>query len=148
MTFPQSGWFANHGKLSNHFSYVICAFTYHMVESDIVLLYIQSHVWSSMQWDPVWWLYRSLRGLPCDVQKWKFLDIAIDKVLGALSMHVVPPAIRTTVVPEGVTILLGLRNPPCSWTNPVGPSLPDFSIAHCVDSLLCYRSIRQPKSIL
>jgi hypothetical protein len=33
------------GKLSHHFSYVICAFTYHMVESDIVLLYIQSCVW-------------------------------------------------------------------------------------------------------
>jgi hypothetical protein len=31
-------------KLSNHISYVICAFTYDMVESDIVLLYIQSHV--------------------------------------------------------------------------------------------------------
>jgi hypothetical protein len=26
-------------------SYVICAFTYRMVESDIVLLYIRSHVW-------------------------------------------------------------------------------------------------------
>jgi hypothetical protein len=44
-TLPRSGWFVNHSKLSNHFSYVICAFTYHMVESDIVLLYIQSHVW-------------------------------------------------------------------------------------------------------
>jgi hypothetical protein len=27
--------------LSNHFSYVICAFRYRMVESDIVLLYIR-----------------------------------------------------------------------------------------------------------
>jgi hypothetical protein len=44
-TLPQSGWFANHSKLSNHFSYVICAFTYQVVESDIVLLYIWSHVW-------------------------------------------------------------------------------------------------------
>jgi hypothetical protein len=35
----------NHSKLSNHFSYVICAFTYRMVELDIVLLYIWSHVW-------------------------------------------------------------------------------------------------------
>jgi hypothetical protein len=35
-----------------------------MVESDIVLLYIWSRVWgSSMQWDPVWRLYRSLGGL-------------------------------------------------------------------------------------
>jgi hypothetical protein len=63
-------------------------------------------------------------------------------------MHVVPPAIRTVVVPTGVTILLGLLNPPHSWTGTVGPSLPDFTIASCVDSLLCYRSIRQPKSIL
>jgi hypothetical protein len=45
MTLPQSGGFTNHSKLSNHFSYVICAFTYHMVESNIVLLYIRSHVW-------------------------------------------------------------------------------------------------------
>jgi hypothetical protein len=63
-------------------------------------------------------------------------------------MHVVPPAIRTVVVPTGVTILLGLHNPPHSWTGTVGPSLPDFTIASCVDSLLCYRSIGWPKSIL
>jgi hypothetical protein len=47
-----------------------------------------------------------------------------------------------------VTVLLGLRNPPRSWTGTVGPSLPGFTIAPCVDSLLCYRSIRQLKSIL
>jgi hypothetical protein len=63
-------------------------------------------------------------------------------------MHSVPPAIRTIAVPTGVEILLGLRNSLCSWTGMVGPSLPDFTIAPCVDSLLCYRSIRQPKSIL
>jgi hypothetical protein len=63
-------------------------------------------------------------------------------------MHVVPLAIRTVVVPVGVTILLGLHNPLHNWTGTVGPSLPDFTIALCVDSLLCYRSIRQPKSIL
>jgi hypothetical protein len=44
--------------------------------------------------------------------------------------------------------MLGLRNPPCSWTGTVGPSLPGFSIAPCVDSLLCYRLIRRPKSML
>jgi hypothetical protein len=44
-------------------------------------------------------------------------------------MHVAPPAIQ---------IVCGT----------VGPSLPGFTIAPCVDSLLCYRSIRQPKSIL
>jgi hypothetical protein len=63
-------------------------------------------------------------------------------------MHAVLPAIRTVVVPVGVTVLLGLCNPPCSWTGLVGPSLPNFTIAPCVDSLLCYRLIRRPRSIL
>jgi hypothetical protein len=63
-------------------------------------------------------------------------------------MHVVPPAIRIIVVPAGVTVLLGLRNPPRSSTGVVGRSLPGFTIAPCVVSLLCYRLIRQPKSIL
>jgi hypothetical protein len=60
-------------------------------------------------------------------------------------MHVVPPTVRTVVVLAGVTVLLGLHNPPCSWTGMVGPSLPNFTIAPCVDSLLCYRLIRRPK---
>jgi hypothetical protein len=63
-------------------------------------------------------------------------------------MHVALPAIRIVVIPAGVTVLLGLRNPPHSWTSMVGPSLPGFTIAPCVDSFLCYRLIRQPKSIL
>jgi hypothetical protein len=63
-------------------------------------------------------------------------------------MHVVPPVIRTVVVPTGVTILLGLCNLPCSRTGMVGPSLANFTIATSVDSLLCYRSIRRLKSIL
>jgi hypothetical protein len=63
-------------------------------------------------------------------------------------MHVAPPAIRTIVVPTGVTIPLGLHNSPRSWTGMVGPSLPDFTISPCVDSLLCYRSIWRPKSVL
>jgi hypothetical protein len=63
-------------------------------------------------------------------------------------MHVALPTIRTVVVLVGVTVLLGLRNPPYSWSGTVGPSVPDFTIAPCVDSLLCYRSIRWPKSIL
>jgi hypothetical protein len=58
-----------------------------------------------------------------------------------------PLAIRIIVVPAGVTDLLGLHNLPRSWTGTVGPSLPGFTIAPCVDSLLCYRSIRRPKSI-
>jgi hypothetical protein len=101
-----------------------------------------------MQWDPVWRLYRPLTGLPCDARQRKVLDIAIDEVSGALSMHMASPAIQTVVVSVGVTVLLGLHNPPRSYTVMVGPSLPDFTIAPCVDSLLCYRSIRWPKSIL
>jgi hypothetical protein len=34
------------------------------------------------------------RPFPCDVRQWKVLDIAIDKVSGALYMHAVPPAIQ------------------------------------------------------
>jgi hypothetical protein len=63
-------------------------------------------------------------------------------------MNAMPPAIQTVVVPAGVTVLLGIRNPPRSWISTIGPSLPDFIIAVCVDSLLCYILIRQPKSIL
>jgi hypothetical protein len=111
-----------------------------MVESDIVLLYMVPCLGGH--------LCRPHRGLPCDVRQRKVLYIAIDEVSGALSMHVVPPAIWTVVVPVGVTVMLGLHNPTGSWTSTVGPSLPDFTIAPCVDSLLCYRSIRRPKSIL
>jgi hypothetical protein len=63
-------------------------------------------------------------------------------------MHVAPSAIRIIVVPVGVTILLGLCNPPCSWTGTMGPSPPGLTIAPCVDFLLCYRLIRRPKFIL
>jgi hypothetical protein len=49
-------------------------------------------------------------------------------------MHVAPPAIRFVVVPVGVTILSGLRNPPCNWSGTMGPFLPGFTIAPCVDS--------------
>jgi hypothetical protein len=40
-------------------------------------------------------------------------------------MHVAPPTVLIVVVPAGVIILLGLRNPPCSWTGMVG-SLPTW----------------------
>jgi hypothetical protein len=63
-------------------------------------------------------------------------------------MHVAPSAIRIVVAPIGVTVLLGLCNPPCSWTGTVGRPLHGFTIAPCVDFLLCYRLIRRPKSIL
>jgi hypothetical protein len=78
----------------------------------------------------------------------KILDNVVDEVSEALSMHVVPPAIRIVVVPAGATVLLGLHNSPPSLTGTVGPPLPGFTIAPCVDSLLCYRLIRRPKSIL
>jgi hypothetical protein len=78
----------------------------------------------------------------------KILDNAVNELSEALSKHVVPLAIRIVVVPVGVTVLLGLRNPPRSWTGTTGPSLPGFTIAPCVDSLLCYRLIRRHKSIL
>jgi hypothetical protein len=80
--------------------------------------------------------------------KWKILDSVVDVVSEALSMHVAPPTIRIVVVPAGVIAMLGLCNPPCSWTGTMGPSLPGLTIAPCVDSLLCYRLIRRPKSIL
>jgi hypothetical protein len=67
------------------------------------------------------------------------LDIAINEVSGALSMQAMPPAIRIVVVSAGMVVLLGLRNPPHSWTGTVGPTLPGFTIAPCVDSLLWYR---------
>jgi hypothetical protein len=57
-------------------------------------------------------------------------------------MHMAPLAIRIVVVPAGVTIMLGYHNPPHSWTGMVGPSLPGFIIAPCMDSLLCYRIVQ------
>jgi hypothetical protein len=78
----------------------------------------------------------------------KILDSAINVVSEALSMHVVLSTIWIIVVPAGVTVLLGLYNPPRGWTGTVGPFLPGLTIAPCVDSLLSYRLIRQPKSIL
>jgi hypothetical protein len=44
----------------------------------------------------------------------EILDSAVDVVSEALSMHVAPLAIRIVVVPAGVTVLLGLYNPPRS----------------------------------
>jgi hypothetical protein len=54
-------------------------------------------------------------------------------------MHAVPPIKQIVVVPVGAIVLLGVHNPPHSWTGMVGPSLSGFIIASCVDSLLCYR---------
>jgi hypothetical protein len=48
-------------------------------------------------------------------------------------MHMAPLAIQIVMVPAGVIVILGLRNPPRSWTSTMGPSLPGFTIAPCVD---------------
>jgi hypothetical protein len=50
MTLPWSGCFANHSKSFIHFSYVICAFTYHIVELVLVLSYIRSRVGGSIEY--------------------------------------------------------------------------------------------------
>jgi hypothetical protein len=138
-----------HSKSFIHFSYVICAFTYRIVELVFVLSYIGPHVLRSIEYSgtPCGDYYLIPQRLTALIRP-KILDSAVDVVLEALSMHVVPPAIWIVVVPAGVTVQLGLCNPPRSWTGMVGPSLPSFTIAPCVDSLLCYRSIRRPKSIL
>jgi hypothetical protein len=86
--------------------------------------------------------------LSLDLSKVNFFDWAEDEVSEALSMHVVSPAKHIVVVPTRVTVMLGLCNPPRSWTSTVGPSLPNFTIAAYVDSLLCYRLIRRAKSII
>jgi hypothetical protein len=44
-------------------------------------------------------------------------------------MHVMAPAIQTIVVPTRMIVLLGLHNPPRSWTGTVGSFLTDFTIA-------------------
>jgi hypothetical protein len=66
-----------------------------MVESDIVLLYIRSRVWGIIYVVGlgVATIQTPQRPFPCDVQQRKVLDIAIDEVSGALSMHAAPPAI-------------------------------------------------------
>jgi hypothetical protein len=148
-TLPQSGWFTNHSKSFIRFSYVICAFTYRIVEFVFILSYIWSRVWGSIKYSGTWCgdYYLIPRRLTALIKR-KILDSAVDVVSEALYMHMAPPAIRTIVVPTWVTVLLVLHNPPRSWTGTVDPSLPDFTIAPCVHSLLCYRSIRRPKSIL
>jgi hypothetical protein len=67
-----------------------------MVELNIVLLYIRSCVWgiiyvvgpSVVTVQTPQWPY------PCDVWQRKVLDIVINEVSGALSMHAAPQAIR------------------------------------------------------
>jgi hypothetical protein len=67
-----------------------------MVESDTVLLYIRSHVWGIIYsvGPGVVIVQTPQRPFPYDVQQQKVIDIAIDEVSGALSMHAVPSAIQ------------------------------------------------------
>jgi hypothetical protein len=66
-----------------------------MIESDIVLLHIRSCVWGIIYvvGPGVAAVQTPRRPFPCDVRQRQVLDIAIDEVSGALSMHAVPPAI-------------------------------------------------------
>jgi hypothetical protein len=59
-----------------------------MVESDIVLLYIRSHVWGTIYavGPSVVAVQTPRMPFPCDVRQRKVLDIAINEVSGALSM--------------------------------------------------------------
>jgi hypothetical protein len=138
MTLPQSGWFANHSKSFIGCSYVICAFTYRTVELVFFLSYIRSHVWGAIKYSGTrcGHYYLIPRWLTALIKQ-KILDSIVDEVSEALSMHVGPLALWIVVVPTGVTVQLGLFDSPYSFT--IGP---------CVDSLLCYRLIRPPKSIL
>jgi hypothetical protein len=59
-------------------------------------LYIQSRVWGIIYvvGPSVATVQTLWRPFPYDLQQRKVLDIAIDEVSGALSMHTVPPAIQ------------------------------------------------------
>jgi hypothetical protein len=67
-----------------------------MIESDIILLYIRSRAWGIIYavGPGVATVQTPQRPFPCDVRQQNVLDIAIDEVSGALSMHVVPLAKR------------------------------------------------------
>jgi hypothetical protein len=149
MTLSRSEWFTNHSKSLIRFSYVIYVFTYHIVELVFVLLYIRFCVWGSIEYSGIRCsdYYLIPQRLTALIRR-KILDSVVDVVSGALFMHVAPSVIWIVVVPTEVTVMLWLCNPPRSWTGTVDPFLFDFTIAHCVDSLLYYRLIRRTKSII
>jgi hypothetical protein len=113
-----------------------------------VLSYIRSRVWGSIKYSGTRCgdYYLIPQRLTALIRQ-KILDSAVDDVSEALHLHMAPPAIQIVVIPAGVIVLLGLRNPPHSWIGTVGPSLLGFTIAPCVDSLPCYRLIRWPRSV-
>jgi hypothetical protein len=89
-------------------------------------------------WDLVWRLCRPLRG-HFPVTAGEGNRHSHRQGVGGIVYARNTIAIQIIVVPTGVTVLLGLRNPPRSWIGTVGPSLPVFTIAPFVDSLLCYK---------
>jgi hypothetical protein len=91
-TLTRSGWFVNHSKSFIHFSYVICAFSYRILELMFILSYIQSHVWGSLKHSGTRCgdYYLIPRWLTALI-RWKILSSAVDGVLEVLSMHVAPP---------------------------------------------------------
>jgi hypothetical protein len=91
VTLPRRGWFANHSKSFICFSYVICAFPYHIVELVFVLSYMRSHVWGSIEYNGTWCgNYYSIHQRLTTLIRWKILDGVVDEVSEALSMHVTP----------------------------------------------------------
>jgi hypothetical protein len=100
-----------------------------------------------MQWDPVWRLYKPLRGL--------FPLTAVEgprhshqRGVGGIVYARGTPSYTDCCGTARVTVLLGNRNPPRSWTGTVGPSLPGFTIALVWTPCCAIGLIRWPKSIL
>jgi hypothetical protein len=111
MTLPQSEWFANYSKSFICCSYVICAFTYHIVELVFVLSYIWSRVWGSVEYSGTQCGdYHSIPRRLTALIRLKILESAVDEMLEALSM--------VNWVPLSVIILLGTPNLyMISWMN-------------------------------
>jgi hypothetical protein len=87
-----------------------------MVESDIVLLYIQSHVWGIIYavGPNVMTIKTPWRPFACDIRQQKVLDIAIDEFSGHCLCTRRPWPYGLFGISAGVIVLLGLHNPPCS----------------------------------
>jgi hypothetical protein len=80
------------------------------------LLYIQSRIWGIIYavGPSVVTIQSPWRPFPCDVRQRNVLDIAIDEVSGHYLCTRRPRPYGLFVVPAGVTVLLGLCNPPGS----------------------------------
>jgi hypothetical protein len=89
----------------------------------------------------LWGNYYSIPQRSITLIRWKLQDIINYEVLEWLSMLEALPAIRIVcVLPAWVIVMLGLHNPPRSWTGTCAPPLSGGTIAPCADSLLCYGS--------